>query len=1054
MNAEAWRRLEELFHAAMALDAGDRWAYIERACGADETLRRKLVTMVSRESDAEDFLEWAPVGATHMLAQWESATKRQVAECFLPGDTVSHYRIVETVAAGGTGLVYKAEDTKLGRFVALKFLIGVDAAPGDPTASGRQWLDGLRREARICSALDHPNICPVYEIGEHNGIPFIAMPLLSGRTLKEEVRNAPLPTARILDIGIQLADALDAAHAAGIVHRDIKPTNIFITQRGEAKLLDFGLAKRAHGPQTSNPAPEAGNVAFDRPLSGDTLGAPGTALGTIAYMSPEQIRGEALDARTDVFSLGLVLYEMATGRAAFDGQSAGDVATAVLQREPRAIRELNSAIPAGLVRIIGDSLAKDRNARLQSAAALRDRLNALRSKISGRLILGQPWLIGTLAAGIAALAALALTVLDRPDRPLPARPLNAIVLSDFANSTGERLLGDALKEGLRAQLEQSPFLTVLSDQKTAAALRYMGRAPNTPVSRDVAREICLRTAASAVVAGSVSRLGGEYVLSVEATDCKNGNLVDSEQVEAQSRSVILSALGRAATALRSKLGESLSSIRKYDAPPEQVTTSSLEALQAYTLAVRTMNTDGVNDAIPFFRQATELDPQFAMAYAKLASIYLTEGELEPANAAMTKAYALRARVSERERLYIQSHYYHTVTGEYDKAIEQYRLWQQTYPNDPAPGINLCTLYEILGQDDKALGAALRVLRRDPRSPNGYFIVANAYLELDAFDKAEAILKEAEKRKLLNPMFWGVQSELAFVHGTKDEFARQMTAAMALPGNLDSALAFRADAEAYFGHLTEARASTERSLKLVRQAGDAEKTFGYAVAGVLREAEFGNSGVARKELTALAVGPEWRSLALGALALARAGEAQQAASLAETLSRRYPLDTLVKNYWLPTIGAAIALDRGKAAYAVELLDTALPYDLSSPETHTNIVPYPVYLRGLAFLQAGHANDAALEFRKILDHPGIVANCPLGALAELQLARAYAMETRSPKRAGASAAPSHARALALARTAYGKFLAEWKDADPDIPVFRQAKAEYAAIRDESVTAHGPG
>jgi serine/threonine protein kinase/tetratricopeptide (TPR) repeat protein len=1063
MESERWHRLEELFHTALELGEKERPLFFEQACSQDEALRRKVESMISYCSEAKEFLESPPFGATELLAMCEAELGPVMPNSnVMIGKMISHYHIVETVGAGGMGTVYKAEDTKLGRFVALKFLSRAAAGssmtnanlPNDTSWSSRA-LECLQREARACSALDHPNICTVYEVDQHNGSSFIAMQLLMGQTLKDEIGGKPLPRGQILELGIQIADALDAAHAAGIIHRDIKPTNIFVTQRGEAKILDFGLAKLAPHQSTLAEALSEVPVPLHPPeaRSGNTLSGPGMALGTVAYMSPEQVLGQELDARTDLFSLGVVLYEMATGSQPFQGETSAAIFDAILHTVPTPPSKLNPELPRNIERIIGKAMQKDPGARQHTAAELRGALKELRQRSDSQkpVVHMRRWM---LVLGLVTLVVASIGTYVR----LRARPStlfrerDTIVLSDFNNATGEPIFDETLKQGLRVQMEQSPFVNVLSDQKTSRELRYMGRAPDSPLSKDVAREVCLRTGGKVMLSGSVSRLGSHYVLGLDAVNCQNNDSVGSEQIEAVSREKVLPALGEAAARLRAKLGESLASIRKYDAPAEEATTKSLEALQAYTLAIKTRSTAGEEAAIPFFKRATELDPDFAMAYARLGAAYATDNQPRRASAAMTKAYDLREQVSELEKLYIESHYFHTVTGEYDKAIQTYQLWQQTYPNDLAPYVNLAALYGFLGQHEKSLEEGREVLRLDPSLPSGYFGLTNEYINLNRLDQAKDVLAQAQARKLDNPMFWETRCTLAFVIGDANEMKREITTAMAQPGSLDGVLAFQADSEAYYGHLAQAREFTRRAIDSAREHGDMESAIGYGVVSALREAEFGNLLAARRQLAALARGPDQRTRTLAALAFARAGVPKRALTVAEDLSREFPSDTLWRGYWLPTIRAAVESERRSPFKAIAVLEAALPYELGLPQTPTNVIPYPIYMRGLAFLATRQGAEAVSEFQKILDHPGIVANYPLGALARLGLARAYALEagysvmttsTTRSREHGRRVVPSHTD-LVKARSAYQDFFALWKYADPDIPILRQAKAEYSKLR----------
>jgi eukaryotic-like serine/threonine-protein kinase len=946
------------------------------------------------------------------------------------GTRLGPYEVIAKLGEGGMGEVYRAHDTRLQRDVAVKVL------PADVTKTP-QARDRFRREAHAVAALQHPNICTVYDVGDldDGGESYLIMELLQGETLQQRLGRGRLDVPTLLDTAIVLADAVDAAHRAGILHRDIKPGNIFLTPYGP-KILDFGLAKATR--DAASDASKQVTEAVAAPLT-----EAGSAVGTVAYMSPEQLRGEALDVRSDLFSLGAVLYEMATNQPAFAGATSAVTAAAILHEEVPAARELRRDLPERLDDVFRKVLEKDRQLRYQHASDLRADLQRLKrdSTSTGnqpavtRAAARTTWIrlpaIGIVAALLAAVAA---GVYFYPS-PIPKlTDKDTIVVGDFTNSTGDTLFDETLRQGLAIELEQSPFLSLVRDDRIRATVQMMGRPADTRLTADVARDICVRTGSTAVVTGSIASLGNQYVIGLRAENCASGDLLDREQLQAARKEDVLNGLSQLATKFRTRIGESLATVQQHSMPLEEATTPSLDALKAYSAAMKLP----LNPAsIPFLKRAVEIDPNFAQAYAQLALGYSAISDIPLGEESISKAFALRNRVNDRERFFIATIYDRQVTGNLERETETLRLWEQTYPRDlDAHDLLAGFAAAGTGRYELMVQKAKDTLAISSEAVPAYFNVAGGYLFQGRVNDAEQALRLAIGHAPDSPLVSLIPYHIAFLRNDVAGMDRLTAQAKGKPiaGELLTHLQGLMRARA--GRLQAARQPARDAMELASAAGQPERMAVWETGLALWEALYGNVAAARRSATHVLEIAKGRHVTYGAaMALAIAGDRARAQTIADDLERRFPEDTSVQFSYLPSLRAWSALSANDPSRAIEALRPAATYEFSQPGISFQGAGggcygamFPTYLRGEAYLVSHQGAQAAAEFQKLIDHPGVVFEDPLGALARLQLARAWRMAGDATK----------------ARAAYEDVLAIWKDADADFNLPKEARAEYAALR----------
>ncbi len=955
------------------------------------------------------------------------------------------------------GEVYLAEDMKLGRKVAIKIL-------SEEYTTNRDRLQRFEQEASAASALNHPNILTIHEVGVDNDRHYIATEFIDGLTLRKKIAGNPLEIREVLDVAVQVASALEEAHSAGIIHRDIKPDNIMVRRNGYVKVLDFGLAKLTES--STDRTPSDAEAATRVLVQTDA----GVVMGTSHYMSPEQARGKPVDGRSDIWSLGVVIYEMVAGKQPFEGETSTDVIVAITQKEPISLLRFVPTLPAELDWIVTKALRKDREERYQTIKELLTDLRKLkqriefeeelersatpesftRSNLSG--IAAAPTVAGRaaptvektvshvssaeyivtgikhhkIAAGLAALAVIALISVGAyyyTHRKPTLTDKDTILLTDFVNTTGETVFDGTLKQALAVQLGQTPFLNIFPDERVRETLRFMGKSPDERITKDVGREICERQGIKALLTGSIASLGSHYVITLEALNAHTADPIAREQIEAESKEKVLTSLGTASSNLRQKLGESLSSIKKYDVAIEQATTSSLEALKAFAQGNEARARGRSRDALAFYQRAVELDPNFAVAYARIAVFYGNQDQIESAKEYVDKAYALRDRVSEREKFYIEEKYHSYITGDIEKVMEVEKTWVSQYPNDYTPHNNLSLSYLFFGRYEEAQKEALRAIEISPNNSNARDNLIGSFLGQARFDEAEQAMSDLLKIAPDASSVYFTRLVLAFVRGDQAGIDAQLNLVKGKPEEAEM-LALRALVSTYYGKLNEAENYVSKSRDMFKQQQRSENAAQVTTGLAAKQAAFGKCQQAKQNIAAgLALYRGRISLANASVTAAICNDTTQAQSLTNDLLKDYPTDTIVVKVIVPLVKAVLELNRNNGAGALESLEAARQYDFGLLAGLTS-----VYCRGLAYLQQKMGKEAAAEFQNIISRRGVDPVAVEHTLAHLGLARASVLMGDS----------------ATARKEYQDFLALWKDADQDLPILIQAKKEYEALK----------
>jgi len=1034
-NAQ-WQKVREIVDSALRRQPDERRRFVNEVCGDDQTLLAEVESLLSSHDGAESFMERPAVAeVAHMIEI--GTTKFETGKCF------GHYEIIKQIGAGGMGEVYLARDKKLDRNVAIKIL-------SKEFSQDESNLQRFVSEAKAASALNHPNILTIYEFDEAEDARFIVSEYIEGKTLREIIRASTLRLPKILEISIQITSALAAAHKAHLVHRDIKPENIMVRPDGYVKVLDFGLAKLVEEKNNSI-------LSLEEPTVRRNLTAKGVILGTVNYMSPEQAKGEWVDERTDIFSLGGLVYEMLASKPPFAGGNAIETIGSILNKEPVPLSRLTPEVPHEIERIINKALRKDREQRYQTAkdllidlkdvrqdlefqnklerTAAPDReeaktqvLNAMRSEVGPHTASGAKYTINSIKnrKRLAFLVFVALMIgsifmFFLYKRPPVLTEKDTILLADFVNTTGDTVFDLTLKQALAVQLGQTPFLNIYPDDRIQETLRLMNRKPDERITKDVAREICERNGIKAMVLGSIASLGNNYVITLEALNPRTGEALAREQIEAAGKEQVLGKLGEATTKLRGKLGESIQTIEEFDASVEQATTSSLEALKAFSTGQQLQMAGKTNESIPFHKRAIELDPNFASAYKNLGEAYFFTGQRDRAAEPFTKAFELRERVSQREKFNITARYYQHVVGDVDKTGETLVLWKQTYPRQWNPRYDLASYYNDVGQHEKAVEEAQEAIHLNLHGLLPYSQLANAFAKLNRFEEAKAALLEGLSRGQ-SIFVRSLIYRIAFIQGDRATMQRQIDEARGKPDE-ERMHYEEATAALFNGQVSRAQKSFRRRIELAEQR-DAKDAISQTHAEfAIWNSFFGNCKETKKSIAdAFAISRGEEALNLSGLTLAVCGEIGQAQTIADEIAKRTSRDVTSISV-LPEVRAAIEISRNNPAKAIELLEATRIL-----ERGFGIPGRATYLRGIAYLRQNAGSEAMNEFQKVLDRRGQFATSPLFPLAHLGLARAASIAGDTTK----------------SRQAYQDFFALWKDADADIPVLIEAKQEYEKLK----------